>query len=89
MATGTRYRAQLDASSYELVPPSARDLESAGRVHWLAVDAGPEDPVLQGATWALAWSLRTVFGQSVGDVLLEATLSNVERWNGSQWVPVA
>lgn len=57
-------------------------------VHW-AGEPQSSDPFLSGVYWALAWSVDQVFGEVLGGLLNEATVSNVERWNGSYWQPVA
>lgn len=73
---------------YELWPAAGRDQDSAGVVHW-ASPPGSSDPFLAGAYAALAWSLDLVFGDALGALLTQSTIENVERWNGSAWVPVA
>lgn len=84
---GTRYRATVPPDELELVPPEARD-DPQQLVHWFVQDEA-SDPFVAGAYWALGWSLSTVFGRLIGGVLEGLTLSNVERWDGEAWVPVA
>lgn len=45
--------------------------------------------MLAGARWALATALDTIFGDAIGAALTDAVLTNVERWTGTGWVPIA
>lgn len=78
----------VDQETYEQVPVEARDLDRPLTVHW-AGDPGATDPFLDGAYWALAWSLEQVFGDFLGTLINQATVQQVERWNGSAWELVA
>lgn len=84
----SRFRGSATPELYSQTPYEARGDRDAGTIHW-ANPAGESDPFLQGAYWALSWALSTVFGEALGGLINEATVSNVERWNGSTWVPVS
>jgi hypothetical protein len=88
VTTGTRFRAPLPPDATQLVPPEAVEGGSTPFLHWWAPTEGA-DPFLDGALWALHWSLTTVFGTALGTLLRDMTLVNVERNDGTGWVPVA
>lgn len=85
---GSRLRATVDATTYSTAPAEARDPSKPLTIHW-ALDPVVNGTALDGARWALSWSLSQIFGASLGALLEQATLSNVERWNGSSWELIA
>lgn len=85
---GSQFRGTVPEDELELVPVEARDITDPRKVRW-GVQYEDGDPFLAGAYWALGWSLDVVFGTVIGSLLEELTLTNVETWNGQQWVPVA
>lgn len=65
----------------------ARESPLSQLVHW-GTDDEDGDPFLAGAYWALSWSTQYIYGDLLGDLLNAATVSNVERWNGTNWVAI-
>lgn len=72
---------------YDQTPAGARGAAGTRTVHWV-LDPVVNGTFFDGALWAFSFSFDQLFGEVLGPELFDQA-TQLERWDGTGWVPLA